>query len=537
MKLVTADQMRELERAAVEAGATEMQLMEEAGLAVAQEAWMLLGSLEGRRIVVLAGPGNNGGDGIVAARNLADWGADVAVYFPRRRRDESMNEELVARDIPLVTGDEDEDYGKLESLLAASDLVIDAILGIGQKRAIDREEPIGQTLARLEHIRKAMPAPKLIAVDLPTGLNADSGEADPLTVTPDLTVTFGLPKVGMYQDPGSRVVGRVQVIDIGIPKAAQAAVDLELLTSRWFRGALPERPEGSNKGTFGKVMVLGGSTRYPGAPRLAAVSAYRAGAGLVTIATTPAVGSLITSAVAEATWLPQNADVDGFIAPTNAISLRHEWRGVEAAIFGPGLGELGIDDGTGLGDPAGPRGSGERRRDRCRRIECGCGDGGWRLARAFERGNDAAPGRTGAAAEDDGRGHPVAAAGSGERGGGDVWVCGCAEGRAHGHRERRRFSSPQPIREPLAGDRRQWRRTGGHYWRVSRSRVHSDGSSLPRGIRACGNRGVASRAVRGFRNAGWRTRGTSPARSEGTAHSLIRCRTALRKSAGAESLI
>ncbi len=338
MKLVTADQMRELERAAVEAGATEMQLMEEAGLAVAQEAWMLLGSLEGRRIVVLAGPGNNGGDGIVAARNLADWGADVAVYFPRTRRDESMNEELVARDIPLVTGDEDEDYGKLESLLAASDLVIDAILGIGQKRAIDREEPIGQTLARLEHIRKAMPAPKLIAVDLPTGLNADSGEADPLTVTPDLTVTFGLPKVGMYQDPGSRVVGRVQVIDIGIPKAAQAAVDLELLTSRWFRGALPERPEGSNKGTFGKVMVLGGSTRYPGAPRLAAVSAYRAGAGLVTIATTPAVGSLITSAVAEATWLPQNADVDGFIAPTNAISLRHEWRGVEAAIFGPGLG-------------------------------------------------------------------------------------------------------------------------------------------------------------------------------------------------------
>lgn len=338
MKLVTADQMRALEQAAVAAGATEMQLMEEAGLAVAQEAWMLLGSLEGRRIVVLAGPGNNGGDGIVAARNLADWGADVAVYFPRRRRDESMVEDLTAREVPVVVGDEDPGWGKLESLLAAADLVIDALLGIGQKRPIDPAEPMAEALARLAHIRKMTPAPKLIAVDLPTGLNADTGEADPLTVIPDLSVTFGLPKVGMYQDPGSRVVGRVQVIDIGIPKEAQAAVDLELLTSRWFRATLPARPEGANKGTFGKVLVLGGSTRYPGAPKLAATAAYRAGAGLVTIATTPGVGALITSAIPEATWLPQNQDVDGFIAPTSAIALRNEWRGFEAAVIGPGIG-------------------------------------------------------------------------------------------------------------------------------------------------------------------------------------------------------
>ncbi|MCL6644483.1 MAG: bifunctional ADP-dependent NAD(P)H-hydrate dehydratase/NAD(P)H-hydrate epimerase, partial [Dehalococcoidia bacterium] len=89
MKLVTAAEMRQLEAAAVAAGSSEAQLMEEAGLAVAQESWMLLGTLEGRRILVLAGPGNNGGDGLVAARHLYDWGAEVAVYFPKGHRDAS----------------------------------------------------------------------------------------------------------------------------------------------------------------------------------------------------------------------------------------------------------------------------------------------------------------------------------------------------------------------------------------------------------------------------------------------------------------
>ena len=98
MKLVTAAQMRELEQAAVAAGSSEEQLMEEAGLAVAQEAWMLLGTLEGRRIVVLAGPGNNGGDGLVAARHLFDWGADLTVYMPGGHRREERLEEIQKRD-------------------------------------------------------------------------------------------------------------------------------------------------------------------------------------------------------------------------------------------------------------------------------------------------------------------------------------------------------------------------------------------------------------------------------------------------------
>jgi hypothetical protein len=106
MKLVTVAEMRELEAAAVEAGVSERQLMEEAGLAVAQEAWMLLGTLEGRHILVLAGPGNNGGDGIVAARHLLDWGAEVLISLPKTRKDMSLVEELGGQ-AGVILGDED----------------------------------------------------------------------------------------------------------------------------------------------------------------------------------------------------------------------------------------------------------------------------------------------------------------------------------------------------------------------------------------------------------------------------------------------
>lgn len=339
MKLVTAAQMRELEQAAVAAGTSEVQLMEEAGLAVAQEVWMLLGTLEGRRIVILAGPGNNGGDGLVAARHLCDWGADLTVYMPKGHRHPERLEEIAAREIAVITGDDDPGFSLLDQALLGCDMVVDALLGIGQVRSLEDGEPIAVALEKLAAARSGYQPPKLVAVDLPTGVNADSGAVDPRTVEPDMTVTFGLPKVGMYQAPASAILGKVQVIDIGIPKAAQEAVQLELLTSRWVRNALPNRPEDANKGTFGKVVVVGGSRRYLGAVQLAATAAYRAGAGLVTVAAPERVIDLIASAVPETTWLPQPAGEDGGLMGETALALRNEWPKYNAAVIGPGLGD------------------------------------------------------------------------------------------------------------------------------------------------------------------------------------------------------
>lgn len=338
MKLVTGAQMRALEAAAVAAGATEAQLMEEAGLAVAQEAWMLLGTLEGRRIVVLVGPGSNGGDGIVAGRHLFDWGADVALAIPRERHDNTLIDELTPREITILRGEDDPTLAHFDAAMSTADLVIDALLGIGQKRPLADDEPLTIALDRLRAARTGHMPPKVVAVDLPTGVGADSGTVDPHTVIPDLTVTFGFPKVGMYQAPGSSAVGRVQVVDIGIPHDAQDTVGLELATARWARTVVPRRPEDANKGTFGRVLVVGGSTRYIGAPRLAATSAYRAGAGLVTIACPEALVPALAASIAEATWLPQAAAADGGLPGDAAVALRNEWPNFTAAVVGPGLG-------------------------------------------------------------------------------------------------------------------------------------------------------------------------------------------------------
>ena len=130
-----------MERAAIEAGSSEAQLMEEAGLASAQEAWMLLGTLEGRQIVVLAGPGNNGGDGLVAARHLHDWGAEVAVVAPRGRAADSNLEELTARGMAVTEGPEAE--AALRSM-ADAHLVVDALLGWGRREHWRRTSQSGR---------------------------------------------------------------------------------------------------------------------------------------------------------------------------------------------------------------------------------------------------------------------------------------------------------------------------------------------------------------------------------------------------------
>jgi NAD(P)H-hydrate epimerase len=143
----------------------------------------------------------------------------------------------------------------------------------------------------------------------------------------------------MYQAPASSRLGRVQVIDIGIPREAQESVALELMTARTSKALLPPRPEDANKGTFGRLLVVGGSRNYLGAPRLVALGAYRAGAGLVTIACPEAIIPSIAPGIAEATWIPLPAGESGGVAGECASLLRRELGGYAAAVVGPGLGQ------------------------------------------------------------------------------------------------------------------------------------------------------------------------------------------------------
>ena len=213
MRLVTVAEMQAAEQSS---GVPIPQLMENAGLAVAQEAWLLLGELAERRILVLCGPGNNGGDGLVAARHLKDWAADVivALLMPRPEGDANL-QQLIEREVPVITLTEDGAWKRLDDALGGAELVIDALLGTGRARAIDGD--LAALLDRLREARARRLPPRLLAVDLPTGLDADTGAADPHTVAADQPSPSSGPRSASTSSPALAYAGRVEVVDIGIP--------------------------------------------------------------------------------------------------------------------------------------------------------------------------------------------------------------------------------------------------------------------------------------------------------------------------------
>ena len=343
--LVTAAQMRDLEAAAVAAGVSERTLMANAGLAVAQEAWMMAGGADERPVLILVGPGNNGGDGLVAALRLAEWGAPVHVYLLRARSADDVEwRACVDAGVPHTVATEDAGFATLERLLSDAAVAVDAIFGTGLQ---PKERPIegdaAQVLARLQAARAATPPLPLLAVDLPSGVDSDTGYADPLTAAADETVTFECTKVGLVTAPGALFAGRVVPVEIGIPVEARARLGLGTLVLREVRAALPERPADGHKGMFGTAMIAAGSRRFPGAARLAAEAAARSGCGMVTLAAPASIQALLT-AFPDATHEPL-PDLDGAHTREGARTLLQALRTGRARslLVGPGI---GLSDGA-----------------------------------------------------------------------------------------------------------------------------------------------------------------------------------------------
>lgn len=327
MKVVTVEQMRAIERRAdAEHGLTSAILMEHAGLSVAEIVRDELGGeVAGLAVLVLVGPGNNGGDGRVAARFLAEWGARITCYVWK-----AQELETGASTIPV--GD---DLAGLRAALEQTDLVLDALLGTGTARPLD--PTMRRVLATVAAERARRPRLVVVAVDLPTGLNADTGAVDEGTIPADLTVTLAFPKVGLLLFPGGGYLGALRVGGIGLPDGMAGDVSLELVDESLARALLPARPLESNKGTFGKAMVLAGSLPYPGSAYLAATAAGRVGAGLVTLATTPDLAPIYAVKLSEATFhlLPPTS-----AAPADrARDLVAGLADYRALLAGPGLGQ------------------------------------------------------------------------------------------------------------------------------------------------------------------------------------------------------
>ena len=338
MKLVTVAEMMRLE---AESGVPVPQLMEKAGLAVAQEAWLALGEIAERRLLVLCGPGNNGGDGLVAARHLKEWAADVIVFLLKPRPGDDPNQAaLVEREIPIVTAGEDGWEKSLADALGGAELVIDALLGTGRARAVEGD--LATVLGQLKEARERRLPTRLLAVDLPSGLDADTGAVDPLTVAADATIALAFAKVGLHLLPGARFAGDVEVVDIGVPAELASSVQTELITRRWAREHLPERPDDAHKGTFGSALIVAGSPRYTGAAYLACMGAMRAGAGLVTLACASAVHPILAAKLSETTFEPLDG-TDGELSGQDVHSVIRALsaRDYQCLLIGPGLSQSG----------------------------------------------------------------------------------------------------------------------------------------------------------------------------------------------------
>ena len=306
--LLTADEMRRLDRETIESGhATGDALMERAGAGVAEIMERHYGPMLGLRVLVLCGPGNNGGDGLVAARHLRARGAEVAVgqvgERARVRGDaRAQLERFEAAGGTITALGSEAALGQLVKSRDRWDYALDAVLGTGA-----RGTPEGLAAAAVQSLRELDDAgTRVVALDLPTGVNADTGEIARRAVRADLTVTFGAAKRGHVLYPGRAFTGVLEVVDIGLSPALPDAErhPFELASAAAMADLLPERDPRAHKGSTGRVLIVGGSVGLTGAVALAARAATRAGAGYVQAAVPASLDDALEAKLTEQMTIP-----------------------------------------------------------------------------------------------------------------------------------------------------------------------------------------------------------------------------------------
>jgi len=338
MKILTASQMQQIEEECAKIGLTTDVLMENAGKAVAEEVKKILGNIDKQHTLILIGPGNNGGDGLVTARHLHDWGAKVTVCLCAKRPENDANLTVVReRGITCVEAAEDADLSKLDESLSVANAVIDALFGTGTTRPF--RGLLLTVLDRVSRAKRKRSKLRIIALDLPSGLNSDDGSVDPACLYADNTITLGFSKPGLHRFPGAARVGKITIVDIGIPPHLAESITTEYISSEWASSVLPKRPFDANKGSFGKVLVIGGSINYIGAPYLACSGAIRVGAGLVTLATASGLQPILASKLTEVTYLPLPESRPRTISPEAARLIHQQLDQYNVIALGCGLGQ------------------------------------------------------------------------------------------------------------------------------------------------------------------------------------------------------
>ncbi len=322
-KLVTPEQMRSIERRCVDQGMTLERLMQNAGTALAAKADQMAGH---GPILILVGPGNNGGDGLVAAELLAARGRQVSVYT--FKRDGAAPFEGYA-----VRAEDDLDRSTLRLLTATSALIVDALLGIGRSRPVEGE--LLTIVGCANTSRGALT--RALAVDIPTGVDADTGTVLGEAFQANGTLCMGFAKLGCVLYPGSRYAGSLYLTDAGIPERLGESIPQSLIDSEEIASLLPGRSFEANKGSSGRVLAVTGSHDFTGAPVLVSLAAYRAGAGLVELAIPDRIKASVAAHAVEPIYLPL-PDVDGKLGPTSLDKITASFGKAKAFVLGSGMG-------------------------------------------------------------------------------------------------------------------------------------------------------------------------------------------------------
>lgn len=335
--LATADEMREMDRRAIEElGIPGVVLMENAGVGttdVVEEVYRRAGARG--TVAIVCGAGNNGGDGYVVARHLHQRAIPVAVFQAapddRVEGDARVNLDIVRQlPIPLLPVQTAEQLAARTETLRAAPVLVDALLGTGLAKEVR-----GHYRALIDTLN-ACPG-LAVAVDVPSGVRATDGAVLGAAVRADVTATFAITKLGLIVHPGAAYCGDVRVVDIGIPRSVVEGVAPKASRIAWteVREALPPRPAAGHKGTFGHCLVVAGSPGKGGAALLAGEAALRGGAGLVTIATDETVQGRLEGRIPElmVEWFRARADED-----TDPERMDLLLSGKQAVVIGPGLG-------------------------------------------------------------------------------------------------------------------------------------------------------------------------------------------------------
>jgi len=337
MRVLNSTQMREADRRTIEEiGIPSLVLMENAGRQVVAAIEAVHSDLVERLVAVLCGHGNNGGDGFVVARTLQQRGIDTAVFVIGAvadvRGDARINLDILGRLGVTVVEINDEQSWELHfSEISQCSLIIDAIFGTGLR------SPLGGMLETVVADVNAVDIP-IVAIDLPSGISADTAHLIGDCIDASMTVTLAAPKLPLILPPGEAYAGDVVIADIGIPYEVIQGVDgphIELLTTEQVREHVQPRTADSHKGDFGRVTIVAGSRGKTGAAQLSAMGALRSGAGLVTVATPesclPIVASIAPDFMTEP--LPEADGATAAHAVTRLLELRHD-----VIACGPGLG-------------------------------------------------------------------------------------------------------------------------------------------------------------------------------------------------------